>query len=78
MLTTLSITSLSQGNITPRYDLEPKSVEEAAEEAACRMELETWHVGQVASAIWKRLSARFGRHTVGHLSHAQKVAIVRN
>ena len=76
MVTTLSLTSMNQGKIAPRYDLEPKSVEAAAEEAACRMELEPWHVGQTASAIWKVLSARFGLRIAGRLSHAQNGATI--
>ena len=55
MVTTLCITSLNQGKIAPRYDLESKSVEAAAEEAACKLELEPWHIGHRASAIWKAI-----------------------
>jgi len=78
MLTTLSIISLDQGKFAPRYDLEPKSAEEAAEDAVCRMELAPRQAGQTLLAIWKGLSGRFGRRTAGSLAHAQIGATMRS
>ena len=78
MLTTLSITSLNQGKIAPRFDLEPKSAEEAAEEAACRNELAPWQAGQTAASFWMVLSARVGLRNAGRRSPAQQVVVVRN
>ena len=78
MVTTLCITSLNQGKIAPRYDLEPKSPEEEAEEAACRMDPVPWQAGQTAIGIWKALFARFIIGTAGRVSPAHSAVIVRS
>ena len=70
MLTTLSITSMNQGKIAPRYDIEPRSVEKAA----CRMEIAPWQVRQSALVVRTRLLTWFGRRNIGHQSPAPKVA----
>ena len=70
MVTTLCITSLNQGKIAPRYDLEPKSAEELAEAAAGTMEQPKWHVIQAAMAIWKRIPVGFGHRAPSGPSRA--------
>ena len=72
MLTTISITSMNQGKIAPRYDVEPRS-----EEAARRMEITPWLVSPSPLFVWPRLSAWFGRRNFGHQSPTRNVASAR-
>ena len=70
MLTTLCILSLDQGKIAPRYDIEPMSMEEAAEAGVGTMQEASWHAGRSTSEIWKGLLVRIATRIGGSLSHA--------
>lgn len=70
MLTTLCILSLDQGKIAPRYDIEPKSHEDAAEAVAGALQTANWHVGRTALAIWRGLLVRTIARIGSALSHA--------
>jgi hypothetical protein len=63
MLTTLSITSLNQGKIAPRYGREPTPVEEAA---TVEVQKAQW-LSKIAAAVIRSIrSGRFGhKATVG-------------
>ena len=52
MLTTLSIVSLDQGKIAPRYDIEPANSEDAAEVMADAEQSPSWNVDRSVLAIW--------------------------
>ena len=72
MLTTLSILSLDQGKIAPRYDLGPKSPDEAAEALVLAgvPAPASWPISQVARTISNRLFVRITTRNGGTVSHA--------
>ena len=60
MLTTLSIVSLDQGKIAPRYDVEPKSTEEMTEAAVSKMEIPSRRLSRSVLAIWHWVAGSSG------------------
>ena len=66
MLTTLSITSMDQGKIAQRYELEPAPVEDAVTFDPQKAQ---WLSKAAAAAIRRIRSARFGRKATVGISH---------
>ena len=66
MLTTLSITSLSQGKIALHYDREPAPVEEAVTVEVQKVQ---WLSKTAAAVVSRIISAKFGRKATAGISN---------
>jgi hypothetical protein len=70
MLTTLSITSMNQGSIAPRFDREPRSEQEWVEFAAAEAKTSRWQFSRSVAAIWDGISTHLRHRKPGKLHHA--------
>jgi len=70
MLTTLSITSMNQGKIAPRYDVEPKTAEELAQFLEPQTVTRSTRIGRFFLSTLAGILAPIRHRKPGKLHHA--------